>query len=61
MYSQYHCTLNVQCSTISLVINNSLFENFELVISNDDNNSQRNQNVSNNDDTVSKSAQNSLP
>ena len=41
MYSQYHCTLNVWCSTISLVINNSLVENFELVISNDDNNSSK--------------------
>ena len=41
MYSQYHCTLNVRWSTISLVINNSLVENFELVISNDDNNSSK--------------------
>ena len=41
MYSQYHCTLNVWCSTISLVINNSLVQNFELVISNDDNNSSK--------------------
>ena len=41
MYSQYHCTLNVWCSTISLVINNSLVENLELVISNDDNNSSK--------------------
>ena len=41
MYSQYHCTLNVRCSTISLVINNSPVENFELVISNDDNDSTK--------------------
>ena len=41
MYSQYHCTLNVWCSTISLVINNLLVENFELVIFNDDNNSSK--------------------
>ena len=41
MYSQYHCTLNVWCSTISLVINDSLVEKFELVISNDDNNSPK--------------------
>ena len=43
------------------MINNSLVENFELVISNDDNNSSKEFKVSNDDDTVSKSAQNSLP
>ena len=50
----------VWCSTLSIVINNLLVENLELVISNDNNNSP-NRKVSNNDDTVSKSAQNSLP
>ena len=59
--SQYRCTLNVRCSTISLVINNSLVENFELVISNDDNNSSKESKGSNDDDTACKSAQNSLP
>ena len=34
---------------------------FELVISNDDNNSPKESKVSNDNDTVSKSAQNSLP
>ena len=50
----------VWCSKISLVINNSLVENFELfpmMITIH----QRNLKVSNDDDTVSKSAQNSLP
>ena len=61
MYSQYHCTLNVWCSTISLVINKSLVQNFELVSSNDDNNSSKELKVSNDDDIVSKSAQNALP
>ena len=41
MYSQYHCTLDMWCTTISLVINNSLVEIFELVISNDNNNSPK--------------------
>ena len=35
--------------------------NLELVISNDDNNSPKESKVSNDDDTFSKSAQNSLP
>ena len=46
MYSQYHCTLNVRCSTISPMM---------ITIH------QRNRNVSNDDDTFSKSTQNSLP
>ena len=52
---------NVWCFALPLVINNSLVENFELVISNDDNNSPKEFKVSNDNDTVSKSAQNSLP
>ena len=48
-------------SPLSLVTNNSLVENFELVISNDDNNSSKESKVSNNDDTACKSAQNSPP
>ena len=61
MYSQYHCTLNVRCFALPLVINNSLVEKIELVISNDDNNSPKEFKVSNDDNTFSKSAQNSLP
>ena len=61
MYLQCHRTLNVQCSTISLVINNSLMNNLELVNSSDDNNSPKESKVSNNNDTFSKSTQNSLP
>ena len=52
---------NVWCFALPLVINNSLVEKIELVISNDDNNSPKEFKVSNDDDTVSKFAQNSLP
>ena len=39
---QHPCSLFLKiCSPLSLVINNSLVENFELVISNDDNNSPK--------------------
>ena len=61
MYSQYHCTLDVQCSAISLVINNSLVEILSQLFPMMITIHQRNQNVSNDDDTFSKSAQNSLP
>ena len=52
----------VRCSTLSLVINNSLMNRFwvswiPMMITIH----QRNQNVSNDDDTFSKSTQNSLP
>ena len=59
--SQYQCTSIVWCSTVSLVINNSLvekisFELFPMMITIH----QRNWKVSKDDDTVSKSAQNTL-
>ena len=51
-----------RCSTLSLVTNNSLMDKFlSLLFPMMITIHQRNQNVSNNDDTFSKSAQNSLP
>ena len=56
MYSQFHCTLNVQCSTISLVTNNSPMNKFlswliPVMITIH----QRNQKVFTDDDTVNDS------